>query len=147
MTTLPIHVDIWGSERGILKVTLKAAPAFGFTEHGKAYPETAAWLHAYLEGKKGALPPMDFSDLSPFTIEVIEALKLIPLGKTLSYAEVARRLGRPHAARAVGRGCGANPLPLFIPCHRVVQSDGQLGGFAFGLDIKELLLKHELIKT
>lgn len=143
MTALPIHVDIWGGERGLFKATLRRAPEFGWTEHGKIFPETALWLHAYRERKKGVLPPLDYADLSPFTTEVLEALKLIQTGKTLPYAEIARRLGRPHAARAVGRACGANPFPLFIPCHRVISSDGLLGGYAFGLEIKELLLAYE----
>lgn len=145
MSSLPLHVDIWGGERGVIKITLKMSESFGWTEHGKIFPETTAWLSAYKDKKKGVLPPLDFSDLSPFTIEVLEALKLIPMGKTLPYAEIARRLGRPHAARAVGRACGANPLPLVIPCHRVITSDGLLGGYAFGIEIKDRLLKHELI--
>lgn len=145
MSILPIHVELWGGERGIFKITLKTAETFGWTEHGKVFPETALWLQAYAERKKGVLPPLDLADISPFSVEVIEALKLIPMGKTLPYAEIARRLGRPHAARAVGRACGANPLPLLIPCHRVITTDGLLGGYAFGLEIKDKLLKHELI--
>lgn len=144
MTHLPIHVDIWGGERGLIKVTLREADTFGFTEMGKTFPETKAWLLAYLERKKGALPPLDFSDLSLFTVEVLSSLKTIPLGKTLSYAEVAERLARPHAARAVGRACGSNPFALFIPCHRVIASGGHLGGYGFGLEVKKKLLDHEL---
>lgn len=146
MAVLPIHVEIWGGARGLIKVGLKPAEEFGWTEHGKIFPETSEWLRAYQEKRKWPLPPLDIADLSPFTVEVIEALKLISIGKTVPYAEIARRLNRPHAARAVGRACGANPLPLFIPCHRVISSDGLMGGYAFGLEVKKILLDHELIK-
>lgn len=145
MTALPIHVDIWGGERGIFKVTLKPAEKFGWTEHGKIFPETAIWMQAYLDKKKAVLPKLDYSDLSDFTTQVLEILREIQIGKTLPYAEIARLLKNPQAARAVGRACGANPLPLFIPCHRVISSDGLLGGYAFGLELKELLLAHEKI--
>lgn len=143
MSVLPIHVEVWGGERGLVKVSLRSASEFGWTEHGKIYPETKEWLLAYKDKKKWPLPPIDIADLSPFTVEVIEALKLISMGKTVPYAEIARRLSRPHAARAVGRACGANPVPLFIPCHRVISTDGTMGGYAFGQEVKQILLSHE----
>lgn len=143
MTLLPIHVDIWGGERGLCKVSLKEAPHFSWTEHGKVFPETALWLQAYQEGKKAVLPPLDLSDISPFTSQVLQALRLIPSGKTTSYAEVANSIKNPQGAQAVGRACGSNPLPLFIPCHRVISSNGNMGGYAFGLEIKQQLLAHE----
>jgi O-6-methylguanine DNA methyltransferase len=70
-------------------------------------------------------------------------LKRIRAGTVLSYGEVARRIGRPQAARAVGTACGANPLAIIIPCHRVVGSGGGLGGFGGGLGLKKRLLKAE----
>lgn len=78
-----------------------------------------------------------------FQQAVWRALLEIPRGETRSYAWVARRVGRPGAARAVGQAVGANPLPLLVPCHRVVASDGGLGGFGGGLEMKEALLRWE----
>lgn len=80
---------------------------------------------------------------TPFQIKVWKTLCTIPIGQTLSYGKLAKRIGMPKAARAVGNALGANPVPIFIPCHRVIASDGSLGGFSSGLDIKKLLLKKE----
>lgn len=146
MSVLPIHVTIWGNERGLFKVSLEEASTFGWTEHGKKFPDTALWLKAYSENKKWPLPPMDLAHLSHFTLDVLEVLRQILPGRTLSYAAIASRMGRNHAARAVGRACGANPIPLFFPCHRVILSDGTLGGYAFGIGVKKLLLEHEGVK-
>lgn len=78
-----------------------------------------------------------------FQLAVWQALKAIPYGDTLSYAELARRVGREGSARAVGLANGANPLPIIVPCHRVIGSDGSLTGFGGGLDIKRALLMLE----
>ena len=80
---------------------------------------------------------------SAFQKSVWEALCQIPAGETLSYAEVAKRVGVPNGARAVGLACGSNPLAPMIPCHRVLRSDGSLGGYGFGLDRKRALLERE----
>ena len=80
---------------------------------------------------------------TPFQIMVWSALRQIPLGKVATYGEIAARVGRPLAARAVGQACGSNPVVLFVPCHRVVAAKGGLGGFGSGLDIKQALLRHE----
>ena len=71
-------------------------------------------------------------------------LAKIPLGETISYGELALRVGRPKAVRAVGQAVGRNPIPLFLPCHRVLGKRGALTGFSAGLHIKKLLLNHEL---
>ncbi|HLG67599.1 MAG TPA: methylated-DNA--[protein]-cysteine S-methyltransferase [Acidimicrobiales bacterium] len=80
---------------------------------------------------------------TPFQRAVWQALAGIPYGTTVTYAEVARRVGRPAAFRAVGQANGANPLPIFLPCHRVVAARGKLGGYAGGLDVKRWLLELE----
>ncbi len=80
---------------------------------------------------------------TPFQQAVWEALAAIPYGETISYGALARRLGRPRAARAVGAANGRNPLAIILPCHRVIGSDGQLTGYAGGLAIKEQLLALE----
>jgi methylated-DNA-[protein]-cysteine S-methyltransferase len=78
-----------------------------------------------------------------FQREVWRALAAIPFGATCSYADVARRLGRPESSRAVGASNGKNPLPIVVPCHRVIGADGSLTGYAGGLAAKEWLLRHE----
>lgn len=80
---------------------------------------------------------------SSFQKTVWKALCEIPPGATLSYAEVAKKIGVPNGARAVGLACGSNPLAPMIPCHRVLRSDGSLGGYGFGLDRKRALLERE----
>ena len=79
----------------------------------------------------------------PFHEAVRQAMRTIAPGERLSYAEVAARAGRPRAIRAAGAACAGNPVPLFVPCHRIVASDGRLAGFAFGLPLKEALLAEE----
>jgi methylated-DNA-[protein]-cysteine S-methyltransferase len=78
-----------------------------------------------------------------FQCRVWDALRALPFGTTVSYAEVARRIGMPRAARAVGLAVGRNPISIIVPCHRVVGSDGGLTGYAGGLDRKRWLLDHE----
>jgi methylated-DNA-[protein]-cysteine S-methyltransferase len=78
-----------------------------------------------------------------FQLEVMSALQRIPYGETMSYVELARAVGRPRASRAVGAANGRNPLPIVVPCHRVIGADGSLTGFGGGLPIKQFLLEHE----
>lgn len=89
------------------------------------------------------LPPLDLSDGTPFQQRVWQALCRIPAGQTRSYGQIATALHKPGGARAVGAACGANPIPLLVPCHRVVGSHGQMGGFSGGLRWKEFLLERE----
>jgi methylated-DNA-[protein]-cysteine S-methyltransferase len=81
---------------------------------------------------------------TPFQLRVWDVLRRIPFGGTVSYAEVARRVGAPLAARAVGQAVGANPVPIVVPCHRVICSSGALGGFSGGVETKRWLLRHEI---
>ena len=89
-----------------------------------------------------ALPPLDIT-ATAFQWRVWEALTRIPAGESRSYAEIARAVGEPHAARAVGRACGANKLALIVPCHRVVRADGTPGGWRWGAARKQTLLERE----
>lgn len=89
------------------------------------------------------LPPLDLHPASSFRRAVWQALRTIPLGSTLTYGELARRVGSPRAARAIGQACRANPIPVLIPCHRVLAAAGGLGGFSGGLDWKKRLLTAE----
>jgi methylated-DNA-[protein]-cysteine S-methyltransferase len=80
---------------------------------------------------------------TPFQLRVWQELRRIPWGQTISYGELARRVGHPGSCRAVGQANAVNPIPLIIPCHRVINADGALGGYSSGLDRKRWLLRHE----
>jgi len=82
-----------------------------------------------------------------FQVDVLQALQDIPYGVTVSYGEIAKRIGRPKAVRAVGAANGRNPIPIVVPCHRVIGSGGDLTGFGGGLDTKEALLRLEAENT
>lgn len=101
-------------------------------------------MGAYFEGDLGAITglPVETGG-TPFQRSVWAALRDIPCGTTVSYAELARRIGRPSAVRAVGLANGANPVGIVVPCHRVVGSNGSLTGYAGGVERKRWLLAHE----
>ncbi|MGB1288611.1 MAG: bifunctional DNA-binding transcriptional regulator/O6-methylguanine-DNA methyltransferase Ada [Aggregatilineales bacterium] len=97
----------------------------------------------YLEGQQPHFDlPLDIQ-VTAFQKRVLEELQRIPYGETRSYGEIAKALGKPKASRAVGAACGANPVPLIIPCHRVIGSSGKITGYAFGTDRKKQLLTME----
>lgn len=107
------------------------------------FHEAIAQLQAYFEGnlKTFALPlQLEGTD---FQIEVWHALQEIPYGKTVSYADIAKRISRPKAVRAVGAANGQNPIAIIVPCHRVIGSNGSLTGYGGGLKNKEALLALE----
>jgi O-6-methylguanine DNA methyltransferase len=93
------------------------------------------------------LPPVDLSAGSDFQQRVWRALLEIGWGRTKSYGEVAAAIGQPKAVRAVGGACGANPVPVLVPCHRVLAAKQKIGGFSGGLDWKRALLAREGIRT
>ena len=103
-------------------------------------------LRGYFEGtRSGFNLSIDLDRLTPFQTSVLQAARLIQPGTTLTYGQVARTIGKPNASRAVGQALGRNPVPIVIPCHRVVASDGSLGGYSGGggLASKRLLLTLE----
>lgn len=101
-------------------------------------------IQAALRGEKPAgTPPMDLSRGTEFQKQVWRALSAIPRGGTSSYGRIAEKIGRPAAVRAVGQACGANPIPVLIPCHRVLTAAAGLGGFSGGLEWKRKLLERE----
>jgi methylated-DNA-[protein]-cysteine S-methyltransferase len=103
-------------------------------------------LNEYFEGKRTQFDwELDISTGTEFQQKVWQAMKKIPYGKSLSYGELARKIGKPKASRAVGNACAKNPIPILIPCHRVLGSQGKLGGFSAGLMIKKALLDREKI--
>ena len=100
-------------------------------------------LREYLEGKRKEFELKLELDATPFQKDVWNALMRIPYGKTVSYSEVAEMSGHPKAVRAVGNAVGRNPIPLIVPCHRVIRSDGSVGGYALGTELKTKLLRLE----
>lgn len=103
-------------------------------------------LQRYFNGERvDFCDRLDLSGATSFQQKVWEIAQSIPYGQTKSYGWVADQLGKPKAMRAVGQALGRNPLPIIIPCHRVVRSDGGLGGFRGGLDMKKRLLRLEKV--
>ena len=103
-------------------------------------------LREYLNGKRTAFTiPIDWSLFRPFQCEALQVVYRIPYGETCTYHDIALEMGRPNASRAVGRANATNPMPLVIPCHRVIGRDGKLHGYGGGegLKTKEWLLKME----
>ena len=107
---------------------------------------TEAALKAILAGRQPKkFPPLDLGG-TDFQKRVWQALRKIPVGRTKSYGEIAQAIGRPKAVRAVGGACGANPVPVLVPCHRVLAANGKIGGFSGGLERKRQLLSREGVK-
>lgn len=101
-------------------------------------------LDRYLKGQKVDFDvQVDISAETPFTQKVLMELRKIPYGETASYREIGRRLGYSMAARAVGQAVRKNPIPIIIPCHRIIRENGSLGGFSLGEEIKKRLLRLE----
>jgi methylated-DNA-[protein]-cysteine S-methyltransferase len=116
----------------------------GRPAEGRAPAPLAAALDAYFAGDCAAIDRLRAAaDGTPFQRDVWAALRRIPAGGTLSYGELAARLGRGRAVRAVGRANGANPVAIVVPCHRVIGADGTLTGYGGGLERKRWLLDHE----
>jgi methylated-DNA-[protein]-cysteine S-methyltransferase len=101
-------------------------------------------LAAYFQGKRTRFEVPHHPDGTAFQQKVWMALAAIPFGTTETYGELARRVGSPQSARAVGLAAGRNPIAIIIPCHRLIGADGSLTGYAGGLQMKQWLLEHEL---
>ncbi len=101
-------------------------------------------LEAYFRGELDHFDlPVDLGGLPSFQREVLEAVSRVPYGSVIPYSELARRIRRPRASRAVGNALGRNPVAIVVPCHRVVRRDGSLGGYGGGVEFKERLLALE----
>ncbi len=119
-------------------------PENSFLPVSLPWPQLADDLRSYLIGEPREFNyPIDWSECTPFVRKVLLHLKHLPYGHLCSYAELAQEVGCPKGARAVGRALSLNPLPIIIPCHRVVRSDGGWGGFSSGLGWKKYLINLE----
>ena len=112
-------------------------------EDAEPLRETTRQLRAYFAGELETFDLKLAPEGTPFQLAVWNRLCEIPYGETISYGELARRIGNPNASRAVGLANGSNPIPIVIPCHRVIGSNGKLTGYGGGLPIKEKLLALE----
>lgn len=125
------------------KRTGPARPDPAWREDSTSLQEPIRQLRAYFSGELEAFDLPLAPQGTSFQLEVWRRLCDIPFGETISYGELARRIGNPKASRAVGLANGANPIPIVIPCHRVIGSNGKLTGYGGGLPIKEKLLALE----
>jgi O-6-methylguanine DNA methyltransferase len=112
-------------------------------DDGLPLAAATAALRRYFSGELTSLDHPVHLKGTPFQLQVWARLREISPGQVATYGEIAARLGRPKAGRAVGQACGSNPVALFVPCHRVVAGGGKLGGFASGVHVKRALLRHE----
>lgn len=150
------HLLVAATARGICRIALDSSedklqallfgefPKASFRRDEGALGKAVRQVLDYLKGRHGLSLelPLDIR-ATAFQIGVWKELQKIPLGETLTYAEVARRMQRPRAVRAVANACAANPIALAVPCHRVVRKGGELGGYRWGADRKRSLLKLE----
>lgn len=134
----------WDTGRNQVRLELRRRfPGLDWLENEDALQKLAKELNDFLKGRCGDFhPPVDVKG-TDFQNAVWKALRHIPLGRTVSYQELARKAGRPRAVRAAAGACGRNPVAVAIPCHRVIRADGSLGGFSSGLWRKRFLLKRE----
>jgi len=145
----PERLNVAASPAGITRVFLKRGgdqtPAVRAAGHiGKILEQAREELREYLAGERTFFTvPVDLSQVPPFERSALEMAAQIPYGEVRSYKWIAERLGKPEAARAVGNAMASNPVPIIVPCHRVVRTDGSLGGYSFGLVRKESLLELE----
>ncbi len=146
-------LTLWASEEGLFRVDFDERPLVSFSlmpalsdsvsdRSGRILTQAARELAEYFAGVRRDLSVPLMPAGTPFQLEVWNALGRIPYGETRTYGELARLIGRPNAARAVGMANHRNPLPIFIPCHRVVGISG-LSGYAGGLERKRFLLELE----
>jgi methylated-DNA-[protein]-cysteine S-methyltransferase len=140
---------IAGNEDGLLKLAYGQRPAKGWINDNKRFGREIKAIQKYLQGNAYALDKLPWKmgrTGTPFQCRVWKKISSIPVGATRTYGEIAASIGKPGGARAVGGACNANPLPLLIPCHRVMGQNRQLTGYSSGLDKKRILLNLENAK-
>jgi len=148
-TSTPIgRLLLAGDESGLRRVSFPNRPppaeiAKRWERTEEPFREAISQLEAYFDRRLRRFDLALAPEGTPFEREVWSALREIPYGETGSYSELARRIGRPAASRAVGAANGKNPIPIIVPCHRVIGANGSLTGFGGGLGIKRRLLDLE----
>ena len=136
-------VEFGGSESAFLARLRRKTK---LENNNNATAKALAQLREYFSGRRTSFDlPLDLSSLTVFQREVLAVTRRIPLGEICSYQRVAEEMGRAKSSRPVGQALGRNPIPIVIPCHRVIASDGSLGGYSggAGLESKRWLLRHE----
>jgi methylated-DNA-[protein]-cysteine S-methyltransferase len=128
---------------GFPKGAMRRDPEPDWIYNEEPFEAARQQLTEYFDGKRKEFDLPLKLDGTEFQVSVLEALQDIPYGETTSYGAIAKRIGRPKAMRAVGAANGRNPIPIIVPCHRVIGSSGDLTGFGGGLDTKEALLRLE----
>lgn len=122
---------------------MRREPESDWTHNDKPFAEATRQLTEYFAGERHEFDlPLRLNG-TEFQLLVLDELQRIPYGETTSYGDIAKRIGRPKAVRAVGAANGRNPIPIVVPCHRVIGSGGALTGFGGGLDTKKALLQLE----
>jgi methylated-DNA-[protein]-cysteine S-methyltransferase len=137
-----------GDSQGLRLVSFESSkhaepPQAGWKQDKAPFAEVIRQLRAYFRGERKEFDLPLALEGTEFQLRVWNRLRTIPYGETISYAQLAERIGNPKAVRAVGLANGSNPIPIIIPCHRVIGSDGSLTGFGGGLPTKKMLLELE----
>jgi methylated-DNA-[protein]-cysteine S-methyltransferase len=147
-----IYTSFFNSPIGIIKISANNTHILSLdivtnlttsTIPTKAIQSCLKQLDEYFKGKRKKFNLPLKIEGTPFQIRVWKELSKIPFGKVISYKELAQKVGKPKAFRAVGNANGKNKFPIILPCHRVIASDGTLGGYGLGLPRKKKLLDHE----
>jgi methylated-DNA-[protein]-cysteine S-methyltransferase len=128
---------------GFPKGAMRRDPEPDWIYNEQPFDEVRMQLAEYFAGERKAFDLPLALDGTEFQVKVLHALQEIPYGETTSYGAIAKQIGRPKAVRAVGAANGRNPIPIIVPCHRVIGSGGDLTGFGGGLDTKAALLRLE----
>lgn len=136
---------VTADDHGVVAIerVAKSVVGAGTTKANQHAEKAVRELREYFAGKRRRFTVKLHLEGTPFQERAWAAMRRIPYGATISYAQQAKQIGKPRATRAVGSANGANPVPIIVPCHRVIASDGSLGGYALGLAMKRRLLALE----